>query len=86
MEIMGILNPIKICPKKMSRPYPRHISHIYVRITSFGAVTFEYSISVTELKYKLGFICYHVEDMMRYLRNCHVASVPLNVSTPQSSQ
>ena len=53
-------------------------------------MTFEHLISVTELKYKLGFIIYHVEDMMRYLRNCHVrtpvASVPLNLSKPQSSQ
>ena len=74
----------------MSRPYPRHISYIYVHIYFFGAVTFEHLISVTELKYKLGFIIFHVEDMVRYLRNCHVripvASVPLNFSKPQSSQ
>ena len=34
-----------------------------------GTVTFEHLISVTELKYKLAFIIYHVDDMMRYLRN-----------------
>ena len=28
-----------------------------------GTVTFEHLISVTELKYKLVFIIYHVEDM-----------------------
>ena len=86
---MGILNPIKICPKKMSCRYPRHISYI-CSYHFFGAVTFEHLIRAIELKYKLGFIIYHVEDMMRYLRNCHVctpvASVPLNLFKPQSSQ
>ena len=67
---MGILNPIKICPKKVTSIPQAYILHIYICSHHFsGTVTFEHLISVIELKYKLGFTIYHVEDMMRYLRN-----------------
>ena len=85
MEIMGILNPIKICPEKNVASVPQ-VYFLYICSHHFfGAVTFEHLISVTELKYKLGFIIYHVEDMMRYLRNCHVRT-PCRVRTPQFVQ
>ena len=50
----------------------------------FGTVTFEHLISVTELKYKLGFIIYHVEDMSRgdILEIYHVRT-PCRIHTPQ---
>ena len=47
-----------------------------------GTVAFEHLISVTELKYKLGFIIYHMEDMMRYLGNLS-RPYPCRVRTPQ---
>ena len=85
---MGILNLIKICVASVPQAYFLYIcSHHF-----FGAVTFEHVINVIELKYKLGFIIYHVEDMVSYLRLeivtsvPPVASVPLNLSKPQSFQ
>ena len=69
MWIMGILNPIKI-PKKTCRVRTPGIFPVYIYSHPFyGIVTFEHWINVTELQYKLGFIIYHVEDMIRYLRN-----------------
>ena len=74
----------------MSRPYPRHISYICSHHFS-GTVTFEHLISVTEIRYKLGFTIYHVEDVMRYLRNLSRPYTlsrpnPLDLYQPQSSQ
>ena len=72
MWIMRILNPIKICPKKNVASVPQAYFLYICSHHFFGAVTFEHLISITELKYKLGSNIYHVEDMVRYLRNCHV--------------
>ena len=85
MWIMGILNPIKICPKKNVASVPQAYFLYICSHHFFRAVTFKHLISVTELKYKLGFIIYDVEDMMRYLRNCHVRT-PCRVRTPQFVQ
>ena len=82
---MGLLNPIKICAKKNVASVPQAYFLYICSQNFFGAVTFEHLISVTEIKYKLSFIIYHVEDMMRYLINYHVRT-PCRVRTPQFVQ
>ena len=79
--ILAVANIIKICPKRnVSVP---QVYFLYMCSHNFsGTVTFEHLISVTELKYKLGFIIYHVDDMMRYLRNL---SRPYPLSHPYPS-
>ena len=58
-----------MCPPKNVASVPQAY-FLYMCSHHFsGTVTFEHLISVTELKYKLDFIIYRVEDMMRYLRN-----------------
>ena len=55
---------------------------IYMFTSLFGAVTFECNWTKIQI---IGFIIYHVEDMVRYLRNCH-ARTPCRVRTPQFVQ